>query len=96
MKKQLAAAFAAFLFVLSVCGAAFCTAAHIDHRCTGPDCAVCAVIGQCEERLHTAVAAAAAVVLLAVLRRYVKSAAVPAVCEAAAATLIDLKVKLLD
>lgn len=96
MKKQIAAVVMAALLVLSVCGAVLCMAGHCEHSCIGADCAVCAVLAQCEQRLHTAVTAAAAITLLCVLRRFLASVLSAAVCEAAAATPVELKVRLLN
>ena len=57
------------LFV-SVLGAAFCLAEHTHHDCTGENCAVCAVLEQCSERLNAAFSAASAAVMLLLFAMY--------------------------
>ena len=96
MKKPITAVCMAVVLVLSVCGAAFCMAGHMSHDCTGAGCTVCAVIEQCEGLLRTAATAAAVILLLTASRGLSVLSAAPAVCEATAATPIQLKVKLLN
>lgn len=96
MKRQLAAAIMTVVLCLSVFGAAFCMAEHAHHDCTGAGCSVCAVLEQCENCLRTAALAAAASLLLTVFCKFAAASAAPAVCEAAALTPIQLKVRLLN
>lgn len=83
------------LFV-SVLGAAFCLAEHTHHDCTGENCAVCAVLEQCSERLNAAFSAASAAVMLLLFAMYAVCLIDAERCEAFRITPVTLKVKLLN
>lgn len=90
----------AFLLTLVLCasmlGAVFCIAEHTHHDCTGESCAVCAVLEQCGERLHNAVSAASAAVMLLLFAQYAVRLIAAEISEAFSVTPVTLKVKLLN
>ncbi len=98
MKKnsRITAVLLAFVICISVLGAAFRLAEHTHHVCSGENCAVCAVLEQCSERLHAAVSAAAAAVMLLLFALYTVSLTAAEICEAIRVTPVTLKVKLLN
>lgn len=96
MKSRFIAVLVTVLLCLSVFGSVFCLAEHSRHECTGADCSVCAVIEQCTQRLRTAAAATALLIRQLVLCTAAAVMLVPLCHSIAAATPIQLKVKLLN
>ena len=96
MKSRFISILMSVLLCLSVFGSVFCLAEHSHHECTGTDCAVCAIIEQCMQRLRTVAAAAVALFRQLLLCMAVAVISAPAVSKVAAATPIQLKVKLLN
>lgn len=98
MKKtsKIAAVLLTVVLCISMLGAAFCIAEHTHHDCAGESCAVCAVLEQCGERLHTAVSAASAAVMLLLFALYAVSLTAAVLRESAGKTPVALKVKLLN
>ena len=94
--SRLTAVLLTVVLCLSVLGAAFCLAEHTQHDCSGENCAVCAVLEQCGERLHAAVSAASATVMLLLAALYAVSLTDSETYETSHVTPVTLKVKLLN
>ena len=96
MKSRFIAILMVVLICLSVFGSVFCLAEHSHHECTGTDCSVCAVIEQCSQRLRTVAAAVIVLIKQFVLCMAAAVISAPVFSRIAAATPIQLKVKLLN
>ena len=96
MKSRFTTILMAVLLCLSVFGSVFCLAEHTNHECTGENCAVCAILEQCTQRLRSVAAAAAVLIRQLVLCMAADVIFVPLFSRIAAATPIQLKVKLLN
>ena len=94
--NRITAVMLVFVLFLSMLGAAFFLAEHTQHNCAGENCAVCAVLEQCDQRLRGAVYAAAAAVLLLLFARHTTVSADARLREASGVTPVALKVKLLN
>ena len=66
MKSRFIVILMTVLLCLSVFGSVFCLAEHSHHKCTGENCAVCAILEQCTQRLRTVAAAAAVLFVVCV------------------------------
>ena len=90
--KRLLAGVLALAVLLALLLCSFCMAAESDHDCTGEDCAVCALLRQCDNLLRcVAVAALLTAALAAVCRR---PAAARFVCSVRRATPVSARVRL--
>lgn len=91
---------AAVLFTIVLCismlGAVFIIAEHTHHDCTGENCAVCAVLEQCDQRVRGAVSAVIAVIALFLFAQYIAPLNGFEIREASGETPVSLKVKLLN
>ena len=98
MKKtsKIAAVLLTIALCISMLGAAFCIAEHTHHECAGENCAVCAALEQCGERLHAAVSAVSAAAALLLTALYAVSLTDSETYEAFHVTPVTLKVKLLN
>ncbi len=94
--KRITAVLLTIVLCISVLGAVFCLAEHTHHDCTGENCAVCAVLEQCGERLHAAVSSASAAVMLLLTAMYAVGLTDSETCETSHVTPVTLKVKLLN
>ena len=91
-----AAILLAVILCLSMLGAAFCISVHSHHHCCGKECAVCAVIAQCEQRLRPVTATAGSIPVLMITVFTVLWMIIPKKREKTDETLVSLKVELLN